>query len=95
MRRVAFATQAVWTMNADVCFRPKADVRRGARSATCWVRLYIGLLAEPCRHNIEPYRGDGPPYGGLWVSRVTGPRDPAIRWLAVCPSVAARQLAKV
>lgn len=59
--------------------RPKADVRSGARAAPRWVRLYFGLLAEPCCLKIEPYQGDSPPYGGLWEGCITGPRDPAIR----------------
>lgn len=41
-------------------FRPKADIRRSARSAPCWVRLFIGLLAGFRRPKIEWYQGDTP-----------------------------------
>lgn len=44
-----------------------------------WIRLYIGLLAGPGGSKIKQYQGDSPPYGALWISRITGPRDPAIR----------------
>lgn len=59
--------------------RSKADIRLSARSAPCWVRLYIGLLAGPSRPKIESHQGNSPPYGALWISRLTGPKDPAIR----------------
>jgi len=57
------------------CFRPRAIVRRSECSAPCRVRLYIGLLAEPSRPKIESYQGDSSPYGALWISRMTGPRE--------------------
>lgn len=44
-----------------------------------WIRLYVGLLAGPSGPRIEQHQGDSPPYGALWISRITGPRDPAIR----------------
>ena len=44
-----------------------------------WDRLYVSLLAGPSRPKIKPYQGDSPPYGALWISRITGPRDPATR----------------
>ena len=49
------------------------------RSRHPWVRLYVGLLAGPSRPKIELYQGDSPPYGALWISRITGPRGLAIR----------------
>lgn len=48
-------------MHSDVRLRPKADIRRSARSAPRWVRLYIGLLAGPRHSKIGSYQGDSPP----------------------------------
>ena len=35
-----------------------------------WVWLYVGLLAGPSRPKIEPYQGDSPPCGALWLRSV-------------------------
>lgn len=44
-----------------------------------WVRPYPGLLAGPGRPKIELHQGESPPYGALWISRLTGPTGPSIR----------------
>lgn len=57
-------------------FRPKANICTSAcfgRRAYRWVRLDVGLLVGLRRPKIEPYQGEIPPYGALWVSRITGP----------------------
>jgi hypothetical protein len=48
-------------------------------SSHLWVRLYVGLLAGPSSPKIELYQRDSVPYGALWISRITGPWDPAIK----------------
>ena len=50
-----------------------------SRQGPLWVRLYVGLLTGPSRPKIQLYQGDSRPFGGMWISCITGPRGPAIR----------------
>lgn len=54
-------------------------MKSSSRACAAGVALYAGLLAGASRPKIVMHRGETPPYGALWASRITGPAGSSIR----------------